>query len=203
MSGAERAAYLVRLADGIRKRLPLLAQLWTAQVGAPIIFANHLIHAGESRYDYFAELAGTYKFEDRRPTPRGHAHVRREPVGVAALIAPWNATFNIFAHKIPSSLAAGCTTVLKSPPESPLDALLVAESAEAAGVPPGVVNVISADRDEAARLVASPQVENLRASLINPSGNGQIGDLYPVAGLFTGCCGRSFVGRTLFPFARS
>ena len=57
MSGAERAGYLVRLADEIRKRLPMLAQLWTLQVGAPISFANHLIHAGESRFDYFAELA--------------------------------------------------------------------------------------------------------------------------------------------------
>lgn len=161
MSGAERSGYLVRLADELRKRLPLLAQLWTAQVAAPITFAEGLIHAGGSRFDYFAELAGSYRFEDRRPTARGHARVVREPVGVAALIAPWNATYNIFAHKIPSALAAGCTIVLKSPPESPLDALVVAECAEAAGIPPGVVNVITADREEAARLVASPLVDKI------------------------------------------
>jgi aldehyde dehydrogenase (NAD+) len=100
-------------------------------------------------------------FEERRPTLRGHARVRREPIGVAALIAPWNATLNIFAFKIPAALAAGCTVVVKSPPECPFDALLVAECAEAAGIPAGVLNVITADREEGAFLVASPQVDKI------------------------------------------
>ncbi|MEV4078425.1 aldehyde dehydrogenase [Nonomuraea fuscirosea] len=170
MPASERAAHLVRFADEVRQRLPLLAKLWTAQVGAPLLFAQRLIHAGESRFDYFADIAGTYTFSQRRPTQHGHARVVREPVGVAALIAPWNATFNIFAHKIPAALAAGCTVVLKSPVESPLDALVIAECATAAGIPPGVVNVITADAEESARLVASPAVDKISFTGSVPTG---------------------------------
>jgi acyl-CoA reductase-like NAD-dependent aldehyde dehydrogenase len=170
MSASERAARLLRLADEVRRRLPLLARLWTAQVGAPVTFAEGLVHAGESRFDYFAKLAGSYGFDDRRPTSRGHARVTHEPLGVAALFAPWNATFNILAHKIPAALAAGCTVVVKSPPESPLDGLVVAECAEAAGLPPGTVNVITADREESAALAASKGVDKISFTGSVPTG---------------------------------
>lgn len=170
MPASERAAHLKRFADEVRLRLPLLARLWTAQVGAPVGFARGLIHAGGNRFDYFAELAGEYEFGDRRPTRRGHARVLREPVGVAALIAPWNATFNIFSHKIPAALAAGCTVVAKSPLESPLDALVIAECAEAAGIPPGVVNVITADARESGQLVASAGVDKISFTGSVPTG---------------------------------
>jgi aldehyde dehydrogenase (NAD+) len=76
-------------------------------------------------------------------------------------MAPWNATLNIFASKIPAALAAGCTVVVESPPECPFDALLVAECDEAAGIPAGVLNVITAEREEGAFLVASPQVDKI------------------------------------------
>lgn len=71
MSAPERATHLRQLADQVRRRLPLLARLWTAQVGAPVAFAEGLVQAGEGRFDYFAKLAGSYAFEDRRPTSRG------------------------------------------------------------------------------------------------------------------------------------
>ncbi|BEU23999.1 aldehyde dehydrogenase family protein [Paraburkholderia sp. 22B1P] len=161
LSGAERSAYLKRLTEEIRQRLPVLAQLWTDQVGAPITFASGLLPTGITRFEFFASLAETFEFEDARPTRRGHARVRREPVGVAALIAPWNATFPIVAHKIAAALAAGCTLVVKSPLESPLDALIIAECAAAAGLPPGVLNVITAGRDEGAQLVQSRDVDKI------------------------------------------
>ncbi|MET7695613.1 aldehyde dehydrogenase [Streptomyces sp. NPDC005483] len=161
MPAAERAAHLARFTEEVRRRLPLLTGLWTAQVGAPVSFAQGLIGAGERRLDFFARLAGTFPFADRRPTRRGHARVLREPVGVAALIAPWNATFGIFAHKIGAALAAGCAVVLKSPVESPLEALVMAECAIAAGIPPGVVNVVTADAELSARLVAHPAVDKI------------------------------------------
>jgi acyl-CoA reductase-like NAD-dependent aldehyde dehydrogenase len=161
MSGPERAVYLHRLADEIGRRIPLFARLWTAQVGAPVTFVNRLVQNAKSRFEYFADLSETYAFEDERPTSRGHARVRREPVGVSALIAPWNAFFNIIAFKIPAALAAGCTVIVKSPPECPLDALVIAECAAAAGLPPGVFNVIAADREESAMLVASRDVDRI------------------------------------------
>lgn len=161
MSGVERSVYLRRLSEEIKQRMPLFARLMTAQAGAPVSFVKRLIQESPRRFEYFAELAGTYAFEERRPTPRGHARVRREPIGVAALIAPWNVTLNVLALKIPAALAAGCTVVVKSPPDCPFDALLVAECAEAAGIPTGVLNVITADREENAFLVASPHVDKI------------------------------------------
>ncbi|WP_227244963.1 aldehyde dehydrogenase [Paraburkholderia caribensis] len=161
LSGAERSVYLKRLTEEIRQRLPLLAQLWTDQVGAPITFASGLLPTGITRFEFFASLAQTFEFEDARATRRGHARVRREPVGVAALIAPWNATFPIVSHKIAAALAAGCTVVVKSPPESPLDALIIAECAAAAGLPPGVLNVVTAGRDGGAQLVQSRDVDKI------------------------------------------
>jgi acyl-CoA reductase-like NAD-dependent aldehyde dehydrogenase len=161
MAGRERALYIGRLTEALRLRLPLLAELWTAQVGMPISFARSLIHQGIMRFQYFGAQAASYIFEDRRQTARGHARVRREPVGVAALIAPWNATFPIVASKIAAALAAGCTMVVKSPAESPLEALIVAECAAEAGFPPGVINVITADREESAQLVGSADIDKI------------------------------------------
>ena len=111
--------------------------------------------------DYYAGLIETYAFEDTRKTAYGVAQVIREPVGVAALITPWNATLPILSYKLAAALAAGCTVVIKSSPETPFDALLLAECAQAAGFPPGVINVITADREGGAYLVASPGVNKV------------------------------------------
>lgn len=161
MSGPERGVVLRSLAKELRNRLPLMAQLWTAQVGAPYTFAQKLSRNGADRFDYFAHQAETYPFETQRTAVNSCARVRREPVGVAALIAPWNATFPIVSNKIAAALAAGCTVVVKSPIESPLDALVIAECADAVGLPPGVLNVLTADREESARLVQSPRVDSI------------------------------------------
>ncbi|WP_321869874.1 aldehyde dehydrogenase [Paraburkholderia tropica] len=161
LSGPERAGYLKRLTQALRERLPLLAQLWTDQVGAPASFAQKLTPFGASRFDFFATLAEHYAFDDWRPTQRGRACVRRVPVGVAALIAPWNATFPIVSQKIAAALAAGCTMVVKSPPECPFDALIIAECAAAAGIPPGVLNVVTAGREAGAQLVQSRDIDKI------------------------------------------
>ena len=161
LSGAQRATRMMRFVDLLGQRADLLARLSTMQVGMPISFANNLIRTGLARYRYYAELAASFPFEDRRATARGHARVRREPVGVAALISPWNATFPITAHKLGAALAAGCTCIVKSPVESPVEGLVVADCAAEAGIPAGVVNVVTADRTESAHLVASPQVDKI------------------------------------------
>jgi acyl-CoA reductase-like NAD-dependent aldehyde dehydrogenase len=161
LSGSERASCIRRLTQELEARSEFLAELSTAQVAAPISFARSLVPVGISRFRHFSALAASYRFEDRRPTPRGHARVRRDPVGVAALIVPWNATFPILSQKLAAALAAGCTVVVKSPPESPFDALVIAECAHAAGLPPGVVNVITADREQSEQLVASADVDKI------------------------------------------
>ncbi len=160
-SPAWRAERLRRMSDVVRRRLPLLAQLWTAEVGAPIAFTSQFAPYASAMLDYYATLLDTYSFQDVRPARMGQARVRRAAMGVAALIVPWNATTPILSFKLAAALAAGCTVVVKSPPETPFDALILAEAAQEAGIPPGVLNVITADRVEGAHLVASPGVDKV------------------------------------------
>ena len=156
-----RADYIQRLTDALSDRAQLMADLWTFQVGAPISLTSALANVGVARIGYYANLARQYAFEETRPTQRGTARIRREAVGVAVLIVPWNATFPILAQKLGAALAAGCTCVIKSSPESPLEALIFAECAVIAGFPPGVINVVTADRDESIHLVESKDIDKI------------------------------------------
>ena len=77
----------------------------------------------------------------------------REPVGVVGAIIPWNGPLGLISYKVAPALLAGCTVVLKSSPEAPAEGYVVAEIAEAVGLPPGVVNVVTADREVSELLV--------------------------------------------------
>ena len=85
----------------------------------------------------------------------------REPVGVVGAIIPWNAPTFLIAYKLAPALIAGCTVVLKSSPEAPGEAYLVAEVAAAIGLPPGVLNVVTADREASESLVRDPRVDKI------------------------------------------
>jgi aldehyde dehydrogenase (NAD+) len=161
MSGNERAACLRRMSAALASRMTLLSRIWTAEVGAPIWFANMFAPTATAMLDYYAEVASTFAFEESRPTRAGEARIIRQPVGVTALIAPWNAQLPILSYKLGAALAAGCTVVVKAPPETPFDALVVAECAHEAGLPPGVLNVITADADRGAHLVAKREVDKV------------------------------------------
>ncbi len=154
----QRSVLMHRLADRLTERLSLAARLWTAQVGAPISLTNRLAPLAAVRLRYFADLAASFPFETERPTQRGFAKVVSEPIGAAALIIPWNAALPILMTKLGAALAAGCTCIIKSSPESPLDAMLVAQCADDIGFPPGVINVVLADSSVSSRLVASHDV---------------------------------------------
>src|SRR6185436_8182227 len=96
----------------------------------------------------YAELAATFEFV--KPVPSSVAaqgFLVREPVGVVAAIAPWNAPYAIMAGKVAPALLAGCTLVMKPSPETPLEAYIIAEAAEEAGLPPGVVNLVCGHRE--------------------------------------------------------
>jgi acyl-CoA reductase-like NAD-dependent aldehyde dehydrogenase len=75
--------------------------------------------------------------------------VVKEPVGVVAAITPWNAPLVLLCYKVAAALAAGCTIVAKPSPETPMDAYILAECIEQAGLPPGVFNVIPGGRETA------------------------------------------------------
>ena len=85
----------------------------------------------------------------------------REPVGVVGAIIPWNAPLQLISHKIGPALLAGCSVVLKLSPEAPGEGYLVAEAAEQIGLPPGVFNVVTADREVSELLVRDPRVDKI------------------------------------------
>ena len=139
---AERIALLERIVTEYNKRAPELASTVTAEMGAPAWLARDAhVPLGIAHFTQAIEVLKTYEFERRF----GTTLVRREPVGVCALITPWNWPLYQIGTKVASALAAGCTMVLKPSEIAPLNAILFAEALDAAGVPPGVFNLVNGD----------------------------------------------------------
>ncbi|TDD86020.1 aldehyde dehydrogenase [Actinomadura darangshiensis] len=160
---AERIETVRRLAGLYGERRDELAELITAQLGAPISFAKRAqVALPWSMMTAFAGIAEKHPWQENRPGMYGQDVVlRREPVGVVAAVVPWNMPQFLTVAKIIPALLAGCTAVLKPAPESPLDALLLAGLLDQAGLPPGVVSVLPADRDASAYLVGHPGVDKV------------------------------------------
>jgi aldehyde dehydrogenase (NAD+) len=162
MAPAERAEAVARLADLYAARLGDMAELITQEMGSPITFSQ-LAQAPQPHMmlSYFADLGKTFTWEDERPGLFGPVTVRREPVGVVAAIVPWNVPQFTIMTKLPAALVAGCTVVVKPAPETPLDAYLLAELIDQAGLPPGVVNIVPAGREAGEHLVSHPGVDKV------------------------------------------
>ena len=163
MGVAERAGYLRRISQEIDRRGDLLARLWTGETGALFSMTSAAFAAGQDEFARNAALADTFPFVERhRPLGGGETGLLvREPVGVVGAIIPWNGPFFSIGVKCAPALLAGCTIVLKSSPEGPGDAYVMAEIAEAVGLPPGVLNVITADRAVSEALVRHPDVDKI------------------------------------------
>jgi aldehyde dehydrogenase (NAD+) len=163
LSASERAHYLRRLSQEVVRRHADLATLWTGEVGALLSAGMATFSSGKDEFARTAVLAETFPFEERREPGRGGklGLLVHEPVGVVAAIVPWNGPFLAIAAKCAPALLAGCTIIVKSSPEAPGDAYLLAEMAEAIGLPPGVINVITADRDVSELLVTHPDVDKI------------------------------------------
>ena len=161
LSPKQRGVYLSRIAAEMRARQNLFERVWTAQVGAPAWFTGAFTGLAAAYFQYYAGLADTFEFEDERKVAAGRAKVIREPVGVCALIVPWNAPLILLSQKLAAALLAGCTVVVKPSPETPFDALLLAECLEASGLPPGVVNIVPAGRETGDWLVRQPEIDKV------------------------------------------
>jgi acyl-CoA reductase-like NAD-dependent aldehyde dehydrogenase len=163
LSHAERADTLRAIAEQLRARNDELAFIWTEQMGALSSFTKSAGIDAAKTFDYFAGLAATFPWEEERKPGFGGgvAMVVREPVGVVAAICPWNGPLGSMARKVAPALLAGCTVVMKPSPETPLDAYILAECMEAAGLPPGVVNLVPAHRDVADYLVCRPGIDKV------------------------------------------
>lgn len=163
MSPAERAVYLREIAKGLDQRAGDVAQTWPNEMG--ILHSTALMFAQSMGgvYAYYASLADTFAFEERHHPAAGGALglLVREPVGVVGAIIPWNAPINLIANKLAPALLAGCTVIIKASPEAPSSAYIMAEVAEAAGIPAGVINVVTADREASEVLVRHPGVDKI------------------------------------------
>jgi aldehyde dehydrogenase (NAD+) len=163
MTHAERATYLEALGAGIAARNDDLGQIWPRQSGALHKMAKYSGMGAEGTFRYYAGLANTYAWEERATPSGGGAFglLVREPVGVVGAIIPWNAPLGLISNKVAPALIAGCTVVLKASPEAPGEAYVVAEVAEAIGLPPGVLNVVTADREVSELLVRDPRIDKI------------------------------------------
>jgi acyl-CoA reductase-like NAD-dependent aldehyde dehydrogenase len=167
LAHAERAEYLRAFALGIKDRAGDFAAVWPRQSGVLASVARWLVSDAPNTFDYYAGLAGDFPFEELvKPTsgviPGGNFGLLvREPVGVVGAIIPWNAPLMILSYKVAPALLAGCSVVLKASPEAPGEGLLLAEIAEAVGLPPGVLNVVTADRQVSELLVRDSRVDKI------------------------------------------
>ena len=162
LSHAERAGYLRAIAAGLRERAADIAQVWPREVGALYSVATGAAEGAAHTFEYYAGLADTYAWEERAtPTVGNFGLLVHEPVGVVGAIIPWNGPLGLISHKIAPALLAGCTVVLKSSPEAPAEGLVISEIAESIGLPAGVLNVVTADREVSELLVRDPRVDKI------------------------------------------
>jgi len=162
LSPAERGAYLLKVAEALKPRLAELADVWTAQVGAPISLTRYAVAQAPTLFEYYGKLIQSYPLVDERRRDDGRiARVVKEPVGVVAAITPWNAPLVLLCYKVAAALASGCTIVSKPSPETPMDAYILTECIQAAGVPPGVFNVLPAGREIGDYLVRHPGIDKI------------------------------------------
>ena len=162
LSPLERQAKLMEMIDHLETRVPELAAAWTAQIGGLATASGPMHAGGVAGLRGIASLGERFEWETRS---KGMAVdtvcVVREPVGVVAAIAPWNGPFAIMANKVFYSLIAGCTVIMKPSPETPLEAYIIAEAAQAVGMPAGTVNLVPADREAADHLVHSKDIDKV------------------------------------------
>jgi aldehyde dehydrogenase (NAD+) len=171
---AERAAAMDRLAAALENRAQDTACLVTAEMGMPITASRlHNAEAPVTILRYYAALARALQPEEIRAAVnfRGHTIVRHEPVGVSAVIAPWNYPLALSFSQLAPALAAGCTAVLKPAAQTCLSAYILAEAFEAADFPPGVFNLVTGAHEVAELLARHPGVD--KVSFAGPASVGR------------------------------
>jgi succinate-semialdehyde dehydrogenase / glutarate-semialdehyde dehydrogenase len=142
----ERAAVLMRWHALLLQHADDLAAVMTAEQGKPLAEARGEVGYGASFLEWFAEEAKRVYGETIPTTDGGKRYlVIKQAIGVCAAITPWNFPIAMITRKVAPALAAGCTVIIKPAEQTPLSALAVAELAQRAGMPPGVLNILTAD----------------------------------------------------------
>ncbi|WOH36736.1 aldehyde dehydrogenase family protein [Thalassotalea fonticola] len=176
LSGAERGAYLQKMAEIINRRLVELAKLEVLDNGKPYPEAEWDIEDTAGCFEYYANLAkeldNNRETDIELPEPRFKSKAIKEPIGVAGAIIPWNFPMLMAAWKVAPALAAGCTMVLKPSEITPLTALALGEVAEEAGLPAGVLNIVTGlGQDAGQPLAEHPDVDKMAFTGSVPTGS--------------------------------
>ncbi len=163
MSPQQRAGYLEKLAARFEELNDEFAKIWSVESGIVFKVAKPRIGLFLSgAFRQYAAMASTFAFSEDRKSVTGHrAYSVQEPVGVVLAIVPWNGPAGLMAYKVAPALLAGCTIIIKSSPEAPCSAYLFAQMCHEIGLPPGVVNVITSDRQVSEELVHNPGVDKI------------------------------------------
>lgn len=162
MTPPERAGYLRALGRELTAHAPDVARLWTLESGITHNLSSMNAGGIEGLFTLYADMAESFPFvEEHKPIAGNVGLLVREPVGVTGVIIPWNGPMMSIAIKCTPALLAGCTIIIKASPEAPASVYLFAELCEKVGIPRGVVNIITAEREVSELLVKHPGVDKI------------------------------------------
>ncbi|MFJ9864071.1 aldehyde dehydrogenase [Streptomyces sp. NPDC101165] len=163
LAPAERGRVLLRIAELLEEQREKLALTVTLEMGKPITDAYAIeLRAAINTFRWYGQLADKLTDESPHTAPDALALVTREPAGVVGAVVPWNFPLTLASWKVAPALAAGCTVVLKPSESSPLSALLLGRIGTEAGLPPGVLNIVTGDGPTAGRAIGlHPDVDVL------------------------------------------
>ena len=159
---AQRGRALMKVAELIRAHGDDLAQMEMLDTGKPMSAARGAVEGAARYFEFYAGAADKIQGATIPVGPDHLDFTLREPLGVTAHILPWNVPLNMLARGVAPALAAGCTAVVKPAEQTPVGALQIADILLAAGIPPGVVNIVNGPGETAgARLAAHPDIDGL------------------------------------------
>lgn len=167
-----RAEAVLRMAEAVERRAEQLSVTNTLENGSPVAETSGAAANAAGILRTFAELAPWLEAADVRPFRGGGEEtvVAKDPVGVCALIAPWNFPINLVVIKLAPALVAGCTVVIKPASPTPLSIRFLVDAADEAGIPPGVVNLITGNGAVGDLLVRHPDVDKVAFTGSTPVG---------------------------------
>ncbi|MDB2554847.1 aldehyde dehydrogenase family protein [Porticoccaceae bacterium] len=177
---SQRIQWFKRLLDIYRANADAITDAMIMEIGSPRSFTHEVqTPCGDGHIEVMIEVLESFQFE--HPSPRGGSTIVHEPVGVCALITPWNWPINQVVAKVLPSLASGCTCVLKPSEESALSAILFAQMLDEAGFPAGAFNLINGNGEIAGNsMSAHPDIE-----LVSFTGSTRAGKLVQANGVET------------------
>lgn len=177
ISAKERSKIIRNWFDICEQHANDIAEIITAESGKPLSEAKGEVAYGNSFLDWFANCARHLNGEVI-PSPWPHKQIllTRQPIGVVSVITPWNFPYAMITRKVGALMAAGCTCVIKPSEDTPLSALAAVELAEQAGVPKGVINIITCNRNNTAA-VGRVLCEDPNVACISFTGSTHVGKL--------------------------